>query len=84
MENDDRLVSLRALAQSLRVPAKWLRSEAEAGRLPCLRAGRKFLFSVKAVERALLARAESLTAHSATPPDEESPARASTSAEPAQ
>jgi hypothetical protein len=35
----------------------WLRAEAEAGRIPCLRAGRRLLFDVQAVEAALIRRA---------------------------
>jgi hypothetical protein len=44
-------------ARLLRVPVAWLRAEAEAGRVPCLRAGNVFLFSPAAVEKELAARA---------------------------
>ena len=43
-------------ARYLRVPVKWLRAEAEAGRVPCLRADSRFLFDPQFVERALLKR----------------------------
>jgi hypothetical protein len=39
------------------VPAAWLRAEADAGRLPHLRAGSAYLFDVDTVERLLLERA---------------------------
>ena len=45
-------------ASRLGVPAKWLRAEAAAGRVPCLRAGRRLLMNPQAVEAALLARAQ--------------------------
>ena len=40
------------------VKASWLRDEAEAGRVPALRAGDTWLFDLHALERALLARIE--------------------------
>jgi hypothetical protein len=55
------LYTLHRLATELRLPRAWLRQEALAGRLPCLSAGRKLLFSRAAVERALSERAA--TAH---------------------
>jgi len=54
------LYTLRMLAQRFRrygLSAAWLKAEAEAGRLPCLKAGRRVLFDAKAVERALIERA---------------------------
>jgi hypothetical protein len=47
-------------ARLLRVPAAWLRAEAEAGRIPHLKAGRVFLFDPETVERVLLERARQL------------------------
>lgn len=35
----------------------WLRREAKAGRIPCLRVGRRLLFNTDAVERLLAERA---------------------------
>jgi hypothetical protein len=46
------------MARRLRLPVKWLREEAEAGRVPCLKAGRAFLFDPDAVEKALVERAQ--------------------------
>jgi hypothetical protein len=46
-----------AMARRLRVSVVWLRAEAAAGRLPCVRAGDRFLFDPDLVERLLLARA---------------------------
>jgi hypothetical protein len=51
------LLPLGLTARALAVPATWLRAEADAGRLPCLRAGKAYLFDVGLVERLLLERA---------------------------
>jgi excisionase family DNA binding protein len=51
------LVTLHQLAARLRLSREWLREEALAGRLPCLRVGRKLLFNLPAVERILAERA---------------------------
>ncbi len=51
------LVSLNRLAAELRLPWSWLKQEAQAGRLPCLRVGRRLFFNVAAVEQALADRA---------------------------
>lgn len=54
------LVNLRDLARHFRkfgITQAWLRNEAEAERLPYLRAGRRMLFNITAVEEALLKRA---------------------------
>lgn len=74
---DATLLHAPALARRLRVPASWLRSEADAGRLPCLRAGRRYLFDAYTVERVLLARAaaEPLTPHLRPPREEVRDAR---------
>ena len=45
------------LALRLRLPRLWLRDEALSGRLPCLRVGRRLLFDLEAVQRALSERA---------------------------
>lgn len=52
-----RLLSSRDLARQLGVPVPWLKTEARAGRLPCLKVGRRFLFNPAAVELALADRA---------------------------
>ncbi len=51
------LVPINVVARWLRVPARWLRDEAEAGRIPHLKAGRAVLCDVAAVEAVLLERA---------------------------
>jgi hypothetical protein len=53
------LVSLPALAAALRLPEDWLQAEADAGRLPHLRIGKRYRFSLSAVEAVLVARAAS-------------------------
>jgi len=58
MKNDEpKLIPLFAMAQRLYVPAKWLRQEAEAGKIPHLKAGNKILFNPHIVEKILLQRA---------------------------
>lgn len=57
MKDEDKLIPLPAMARRLRVPAKWLRAEAEAGRVPHLRADRALLFDPETVQRILLERA---------------------------
>ncbi len=54
------LLTLPIIARRLRVPAKWLAQEADAGRIPCLRAGRRLLFNEDVVRGQLLERATEL------------------------
>jgi len=49
---------LNVAARCLRVPARWLRDEIEAGRLPALRAGRAILIHVPTVAASLAERAK--------------------------
>lgn len=54
------LHTLRMLARRFKrygISMAWLQTEAEAGRIPCFRAGRRVLFDPEAVECALLERA---------------------------
>ena len=51
------LLPLNVVARRLRVPVRWLRAEAEAGRVPCLSAGKAFLCDPQVVEAVLLERA---------------------------
>lgn len=51
------LLPLARMARRLRVTGAWLRDEADAGRVPCLRAGTRYLFAPEAVERVLAERA---------------------------
>ena len=60
------LVGLSRLAAELRLPRNWLKQEAQAGRLPCLRVGRRLLFNRVAVEQVLADRA-------ANPADQQRP-----------
>ena len=50
-------VPLRRAAARLGVPTAWLRAEAQAGRIPHLRVGRRLLANPQAVEEVLLDRA---------------------------
>ena len=45
------------MARTLRVNVRWLRSEAQAGRIPAVRAERRYLFNPEAVVRTLADRA---------------------------
>jgi hypothetical protein len=55
--NASQLVPINVAARWLRVPLRWLRTEAESGRIPCLRADNAVLCDLAAVESALLERA---------------------------
>lgn len=50
-------LTLPAMARQLRVPTTWLKAEADAGRLPCVRAGRAYLFDAATVIAAVAERA---------------------------
>ena len=52
-----KLLPLNRLAALLRLPAAWLKAEADAGRLPVLVVGKRRLFNPVAVEEALAERA---------------------------
>lgn len=54
---DADLLPIRFVARQLRVPLKWLKGEAIAGRVPALDAGGVFLCDPNAVKLALLSRA---------------------------
>ena len=61
MSGETSFTTLRRLASRTGLPATWLKAEAEAGRIPCLKIGRRVLrFNVDAVERALADRATQL------------------------
>ena len=55
--SDPEFICLREAAERLGVPMAFLRVEADAGRVPYLRAGRRLLFDVHSVHRALVERA---------------------------
>jgi excisionase family DNA binding protein len=52
-----KLVPLGEMAERLRVPRSWLKAEADAGRLPHLKAGARVLFDAQVVEALLHERA---------------------------
>jgi len=56
IEENKKPLYLGAMARCLRVPATWLRAEADAGRIPHLRAGSALLFDPEVVERIVLDR----------------------------
>ena len=58
---DSSLVRVIGLSRRLNLPAAWLKAEAKAGRIPCLRAGRHLLFNPSAVTRTLASRAATET-----------------------
>lgn len=64
-------VPLHRGAVQLGVPAAWLKGEALADRVPCLRAGRRILVNIDAVKAALLERARQGTTGAKTPPESE-------------
>jgi hypothetical protein len=57
MEDEHTPLPLNRMARRLRVTTAWLRSEADAGRVPCLKAGNRYIFCAPAVERILAERA---------------------------
>ena len=58
MDARQELLTTGPMARWLRVPVKWLKAEAEAGRIPHVKADKVFLFNPQAVEAALLERAQ--------------------------
>lgn len=56
------LLPLGAMARRVHVPSKWLRNEAETGRIPHLKADTQFLFNPDIVENILVLRAKKTTA----------------------
>ena len=53
----EELLNLTRMARRAGVTIQWLKEEADAGRVPCLRAGRAYLFLPSAVFEALAIRA---------------------------
>ena len=54
-------VSLDVLAAALELPRTWLAAEAESGRIPHLRIGRRRVFDIDSVREVLKARAAAAT-----------------------
>jgi hypothetical protein len=57
MSDPPLLLPLKPTARILRIPASWLAAEAEAGRIPHLKADTVLLFDVDLVQRILAERA---------------------------
>jgi hypothetical protein len=59
VENKEKhkILPLYAVARRLHVPQKWLRAEAEADRIPHLKAGKTILLNPHVVEKLLVERA---------------------------
>ncbi len=58
MDNlNTQLLSLPALAEALRLPETWLKNEADAGRIPHLRIGKRYRFNREMVVAVLAQRA---------------------------
>ena len=57
MKEKEQLLPLGTMARKLNVTTKWLRKEAEAKRLPCLKAGDRYLFVYDTVFAILVERA---------------------------
>lgn len=55
---DTKYLRVQELARATRLPEAWLRREADAGRLPCIRAGRRRMFDLTAVLKSLAERQE--------------------------
>ena len=54
---DEGFIPLEPLASKLGLPRNWLRAEADAGRIPCLKIGRRRLFNLETVRLILGGRA---------------------------
>ena len=52
------LLSLHELGKITRLPVSWIRREADAGKLPCIRAGRRRVFDLEQVLLVLADRAK--------------------------
>jgi len=57
MNINEQLLSLPALARALNLPEAWIKAEADAGRLPHLKIGKRYRFNSTAVVRTLADRA---------------------------
>ncbi|TWU06880.1 hypothetical protein CA54_52820 [Symmachiella macrocystis] len=51
------LLSLARMARRLGVTQDWLREQADAGKVPCLLAGKRYLFNAVAVQDAVATKA---------------------------
>jgi len=53
---DAKLLTLNQLSERTGLPVAWVKREADAGRLPCIHAGRRRMFDLAAVLKALADR----------------------------
>jgi excisionase family DNA binding protein len=51
------LLTMSRMARRLGVTQRWLREQANTGKIPCLKAGNRYLLNPTAVEEALAAKA---------------------------
>ncbi len=51
------LLSLSGMARRLGVAREWMKEQADSGKVPCLKAGKRYLFNPIAVQEALAAKA---------------------------
>ncbi len=51
------LLSLSRMARRLGVRQQWLREQADVGKIPCLKAGNRYLFNPMAVQETLATKA---------------------------
>ncbi len=58
MNTKKKIIPLGAMARIAGVSSKWLRKEAEAGRIPHLKADNRLLFEPETVKAILIERAE--------------------------
>ena len=58
MHDSPLLLSLPSLADAMKLPRRWLKAEADAGRIPHFRVGHRYRFDLHAVESALAERAQ--------------------------
>jgi excisionase family DNA binding protein len=56
-DSNPQLLSLPALAEALKLPESWIKAEADTGRIPHLKIGKRYRFNRDAVVRALAERA---------------------------
>ena len=55
--NTNKPISITKAAGKLNVPVSWLREQADAGSIPCLKVAKKLLFNLAALENALAQKA---------------------------
>lgn len=59
------LFCLSRMSRRLGVTRQWLREQADAGKVPCLKAGKRYLFNPVAVQETLAAKATKVAASEA-------------------